>query len=180
MTVVDAPPVDLNRVLDDLVRRVPEARYAIMLSADGLLMAGSAELDRDTGENLSAVVAGLQALADAAGRQSDAGRVRQTIVEMETALLFVTASRRGGVLAVLLQGAADTASVAYEMALVASGVDGWAVVPPAASAPRGGAPAPRGGGRHAAPDDGSAADPGAAFPGGGRPADSGGGWSGGG
>lgn len=134
MTVVDALPVDLNRVLDDLVRRVPEARHAIMLSADGLLMAASAALDRDTGENLSAVVAGIQALADAASRQSGGGAVRQTIVEMEAALLFVTASSRGGVLAVLLQGAADTASsVAYEMALLANGVDGWAVVPPAAS-----------------------------------------------
>jgi predicted regulator of Ras-like GTPase activity (Roadblock/LC7/MglB family) len=141
---MDAPPVDLNRVLDDLVRRVPEARHAIMLSADGLLMAASEQLDRDTGENLSAVVAGLHALAVATGRQAGAGAVRQTIVEMESALLFVTASSRGGVLAVLLEGAADTASaVAYEMALLASGADSWAVVPPAVSASRhGGRPGP--------------------------------------
>ena len=47
-----------------------------------------------------------------------AGPVRQTIVEMESAFLFVTAAGQGACLAVLADGASDIGLIAYEMAMI--------------------------------------------------------------
>jgi predicted regulator of Ras-like GTPase activity (Roadblock/LC7/MglB family) len=105
-------------LLDDLVERVPSIQQAVVLSADGLLMAGSRELARDDAEYLSAVAAGFSSLARGAGRHFNGGPVRQTIVEMESAFLFVTAAGRGACLAVLAEAGCDIGVVAYEMAML--------------------------------------------------------------
>ena len=47
------------------------------------------------------MAAGFQSLARGAGRHFGGGPVRQTIVEMESAFLFVTAAGQGACLAVL-------------------------------------------------------------------------------
>jgi predicted regulator of Ras-like GTPase activity (Roadblock/LC7/MglB family) len=93
-----------------------------MLSVDGLMMAASAGLSREEGEHLSAVAAGFQSLARGAGRQFGGGAVRQTIIEMESAFLFVTAAGRGACLAVLAGADADLGLVAYEMAMLVTRV----------------------------------------------------------
>jgi predicted regulator of Ras-like GTPase activity (Roadblock/LC7/MglB family) len=46
------------------------------------------------------------------------GRVRQTIVEMENAFLFVTAAGEGSCLAALTAASADVGLVAFEMAVL--------------------------------------------------------------
>jgi predicted regulator of Ras-like GTPase activity (Roadblock/LC7/MglB family) len=52
----------LGWMLDDVLK-VPETRYAILLSADGLLMAHSERIDRDDAERHAANLSGLQSLA---------------------------------------------------------------------------------------------------------------------
>lgn len=52
----------LGWMLDEVVK-VPETRYAILLSADGLLMAHSQRIDVDDAERHAAGLAGLQSLA---------------------------------------------------------------------------------------------------------------------
>jgi len=113
---------DLYWLLDDLVDRVAEARQAVVLSADGLLIAASRGLSREDAEHLSAVAAGFQSLARGAGRQFGGGPVRQTIIEMESAFLFVTAAGQGACLAVLAAEDADVGLVAYEMAMLVTRV----------------------------------------------------------
>jgi uncharacterized protein len=108
----------LDWLLDDLVDRVPPARHAVVLSADGLLMGSSSALPRDDAEHLSAVAAGFQSLARGAGRHFKGGGVRQTIVEMDHAFLFVTAAGQGACLAVLSDSDADIGVIAYEMAML--------------------------------------------------------------
>jgi predicted regulator of Ras-like GTPase activity (Roadblock/LC7/MglB family) len=108
----------LGWLLDDLIERVPSARQAIVLSVDGLLMGASKGLTRDDAEHMSAIAAGFQSMARAAGRHFDAGQVRQTIVEMESAFLFVTAAGAGACLAVLSESASDIGLIAYEMAML--------------------------------------------------------------
>jgi predicted regulator of Ras-like GTPase activity (Roadblock/LC7/MglB family) len=109
---------ELNWLLDSLVTRVAQVRQAVVLSSDGLLVGASAGLNREDAEHLSAVAASFQSLARSAGRQFGGGGVRQTIVEMDHAFLFVTAAGSGACLAVLAGADADVGMIAYEMAML--------------------------------------------------------------
>jgi predicted regulator of Ras-like GTPase activity (Roadblock/LC7/MglB family) len=108
----------LGWLLDDLVQRVPSAQQAVVLSVDGLLMGASQGVSRADAEHMSAIAAGFQSLARGAGRHFQAGAVRQTIVEMESAFLFVTAAGQGACLAVLADASSDIGLIAYEMAML--------------------------------------------------------------
>jgi predicted regulator of Ras-like GTPase activity (Roadblock/LC7/MglB family) len=108
----------LDWLLNDLVERVPSALQAVVLSADGLLIGSSKDLSREDGEHLSAMAAGFQSLARSASRQFRAGAVRQTIIEMDEAYLFVTAAGQGACLAVLSAADSDIGLIAYEMAML--------------------------------------------------------------
>ncbi|SDH98791.1 Predicted regulator of Ras-like GTPase activity, Roadblock/LC7/MglB family [Sinosporangium album] len=109
---------ELNWLLDDLATRVGAVRQAVILSTDGLAVGFSKGLSREDAEHLSAVAAGFQSLARGAGRHFNGGEVRQTIVEMESAFLFVTAAGQGTCLAVLADSDADVGHIAYEMAML--------------------------------------------------------------
>jgi predicted regulator of Ras-like GTPase activity (Roadblock/LC7/MglB family) len=109
---------DLAWLLDDLVGRVKQAEHAVVLSVDGLLVASSAGLGRDDGEQLAAIASGIQSLAKGAGKRFGGGAVQQTIIEMESSFLFVTAAGHGACLAVLAAEDADVGLVAYEMAIL--------------------------------------------------------------
>jgi predicted regulator of Ras-like GTPase activity (Roadblock/LC7/MglB family) len=108
----------LSWLLDDLVKRVPQVSKAVMLTQDGLAIGASAGLSREDAEHLAALAAGFQSMARGAGQHFGGGRVRQTIIEMEAAFLFVSAAGQGTCLAVLSTGDADIGLVAYEMAVL--------------------------------------------------------------
>ena len=109
---------ELNWLLDGLVNQVAQVHQAVVLSSDGLLVGASNGLTRENAEHLSAVAASFQSLARSAGRQFGGGAVRQTIVEMDHAFLFVTAAGSGACLAVLAGSDADVGMIAYEMAML--------------------------------------------------------------
>lgn len=109
---------DLAWLLDDLVGRVKQAEHAIVLSVDGLLVASSRGFSRDDGEHLAAMAAGIQSLARGAGKRFGGGPVQQTIIEMRSSFLFVTAAGHGACLAVLAAEDADVGLIAYEMAML--------------------------------------------------------------
>lgn len=119
----------LNWLLDDLVDRVPTAHQAVVLSSDGLLMAASRGLDREDAEHLAAMAAGFQSLAKGASRHFAAGPVRQTVIEMESAYLFVTAAGHGACLALLSGADCDLGLIAYEMAMLVTRVGQSLTVP---------------------------------------------------
>ena len=128
---------NLTWLLDDLVERVPSVQQAVVLSADGLLMGASSNLAREDAEHLSAMAAGFQSLAKGASRHFRAGPVRQTVVEMESAFLIVTAAGQGACLTVLAASDADLGLIAYEMAMLVTRVGQNMSAPerPAAAAP---------------------------------------------
>nr|WP_141310253.1 roadblock/LC7 domain-containing protein [Streptomyces spinoverrucosus] len=107
---------ELDWLLDDLVMRVNEVRHAVVLSNDGLAVGASTDLGREDAEHLAAVASGFHSLAKGAGRHFGAGGVRQTMVEMDDAFLFVAAAGDGSCLALLTAVTADIGLVAYEMA----------------------------------------------------------------
>ena len=109
---------ELDWLLDDLVKRVAGADRAVVLSADGLLMGRSVNLSEEDAEHLSAVASALQSLARGTGRHFGGGNVRQTMVEMDHAFLFVTAAGSGACLALLAGENADMGMVAYELNLM--------------------------------------------------------------
>jgi predicted regulator of Ras-like GTPase activity (Roadblock/LC7/MglB family) len=75
-------------------------------------------MNRDDAEHMSAIAAGFQSLARGTSRHFAAGTVRQTIVEMESAFLFVSAAGQGACLAVLADASSDIGLIAYEMAML--------------------------------------------------------------
>jgi len=115
-------PGDLNWLLDNLVTQVDQVRQAIVLSNDGLVIGQSRGLARDDAEHLAALASGFQSLARSTGEQFDGGAVRQTIVEMDEAFLFVTSAGQGANLAVLSDAKADVGVIAYEMAMLVTRV----------------------------------------------------------
>jgi predicted regulator of Ras-like GTPase activity (Roadblock/LC7/MglB family) len=112
------PVTDLEWLLTDMVRRVPGVDRAVLLTRDGLLAAASANLTREDAEHLSAVASAFHSLSRGLSHQFGSGPVRKTMVEMESAVLFVIAAGEGSCLAVLTTGDSDLGLVAYEMVLL--------------------------------------------------------------
>ena len=109
----------LDWLLDDLVRRVSKVSKAVILSQDGMALGASQTLGRDDAEHLAALAAGFQSLARGAARHFGGGpAVRQTIIEMESGYLLVSAAGSGACLAVITEQGADLGLVAYEMAIL--------------------------------------------------------------
>ena len=108
----------LSWLLDNLVDQVEHVQRALLLSRDGLAVAASRGLSPEDTEHLSALAAGMQSLARGTGRHFRAGEVRQTIIEMESAFLFVIAAGQGTCLAVLTSAEANVGLIAYEMAML--------------------------------------------------------------
>jgi predicted regulator of Ras-like GTPase activity (Roadblock/LC7/MglB family) len=117
--MTEAPgPDELSWLLRNLDARVDHVRQAVVLSADGMPRGTSAGLNADDADHLAALAAGVQSLARGASRRFHGGEVRQTVIEMDDALLFITAAGPGACLAVLADGEADAGLVAYEMTVL--------------------------------------------------------------
>jgi predicted regulator of Ras-like GTPase activity (Roadblock/LC7/MglB family) len=108
----------LSWLLDNLVNQVADVQQALILSRDGLVVAASQSLNREDSEHLSALAAGVQSLARGTGQRFHGGEVRQTIIEMESAFLFVIAAGKGTCLAVLTSAEPNVGLIAYEMAML--------------------------------------------------------------
>ncbi|MCD0483114.1 roadblock/LC7 domain-containing protein [Streptacidiphilus sp. ASG 303] len=112
------PDRGLDWLLEDLVTRTGAVRQAVLLSADGLATAASTGLAQDDVEHLAALCAGFHSLAKGVGTQFEAGAVRQTMVVLDDAYLFVVPAGNGSCLAVLADPGADVGQLAYETALL--------------------------------------------------------------
>ena len=98
--------------------RCTDAAHAILVSADGLLMAASPASPGSAAEQVAAVSSGLASLAVGAARLFEGGAVLQTVVEMEHGYLMLMSVGDGSNLAVLTEDSADIGQVGYEMALL--------------------------------------------------------------
>ncbi|MGH3068518.1 MAG: roadblock/LC7 domain-containing protein [Streptosporangiaceae bacterium] len=120
----------LSWLLDNLVTKVEHVRQAVLLSRDGLVVATSGSMSREDGDHLSALAAGVQSLARGAGRHFEGGDVRQTIIEMESAFLFIMAAGQGTCLAVVSSAEANIGVMAYEMAMLVRRMGKHLTAPP--------------------------------------------------
>ncbi|MBF6212377.1 roadblock/LC7 domain-containing protein [Nocardia puris] len=108
-------PRSLDWLLDDLVERLPDVRYAVVLSTDGLLLGHGSAMDRADAERFCAMASTLHGVARSAGNHFEAGGVCQTVVELDRAVLFITAAGDNACLALLTAETANMGMVAYEM-----------------------------------------------------------------
>lgn len=108
----------LDWFVSNFVRDVPGVSHAILVSADGLLMAASRSIPYERAEQVAAVSSGLASLAVGAARLFDGGAVLQTVVEMQRGYLLLMSVGDGSHLACLTEDSADIGQVGYEMALL--------------------------------------------------------------
>lgn len=120
MSSLSTEAVNFGWLLDNFVRTVPGTRHTLVVSADGLLMAMSENLDRTSGDQMAAIVAGMSSLTRGAARQLKAGEVRQAIVEMDELFLFLMSVSNGSVLSVIADASCDVGLIGYEMAMLVS------------------------------------------------------------
>jgi predicted regulator of Ras-like GTPase activity (Roadblock/LC7/MglB family) len=116
---------DLNWLLDDLVNRLAGVRYAVVLSTDGLLLGRSTSMSREDAEHFGAMSATLYGLARSAGQRFQGGGVRQAVIELENAVLFVTAAGSNACIALQAVDTANLGMVAYEMNLTVQRVGSY-------------------------------------------------------
>ena len=109
---------DLNWLVDNFVDQVPKVAHAVVLSADGLLLATSEGFSRDRADQLAAVACGLASLCQGAARIFEGGVVKQTVVEMARGFLFVMGISDGSVIAVLAAPDCDMGLIGYQMTLL--------------------------------------------------------------
>ena len=110
-----APESDLSWLLRSLLDRVPHARSAVLLSADGLTTAVQG-LSPDDADHLSAIASGLFSMARcAAAKFGGSDGVRQVVAELDDTLLFVSSAGFGSALTVLADREADAGVLGYEM-----------------------------------------------------------------
>lgn len=120
MTTMSSEAANFSWLLDNFVKSVPGVKHTLVVSADGLLMAMSDELDRTAGDQLAAIVSGMSSLTRGAARQLRSGEVRQAIIEMDAQFMFLMNISDGSVLSVAADATCDVGLIGYEMALLVS------------------------------------------------------------
>lgn len=118
MTTLSAEATNVNWLVNNFVEHVPGVSDTVVVSSDGLPIAASSGLDRDSVDRFAAVASGLIGLSYGAAGRFNGGAVSEVIVEMENVFLFVTGISDGSLLAVVADASADVGLVAYEMAVL--------------------------------------------------------------
>jgi predicted regulator of Ras-like GTPase activity (Roadblock/LC7/MglB family) len=119
----------LGFLLEGLIERVPHARSAVLLSSDGLPTAAHGH-DRDSQDVLAALASSLFSTSRAAGaRFTGSDHVRQVIVELDGAYLFISSAGDRSVLAVLAGQEVDVRVMGFEMAQLVASVQPFLATP---------------------------------------------------
>jgi predicted regulator of Ras-like GTPase activity (Roadblock/LC7/MglB family) len=126
----DAYRRDLNWLVTNFTTRVPDVAHAVVVSADGVLLARSEEIPSAFAEQLALITCGLASLMEGAARIFEAGPPTQALVEMGGGLMLVKMISDGSSLAALAALECDTDQVSYEMTLLVEAV-GEALTPAA-------------------------------------------------
>jgi predicted regulator of Ras-like GTPase activity (Roadblock/LC7/MglB family) len=119
-----ADPRNFNWLIDNFVRNTDGVRDAVAVSSDGLLIAASEGLDRDSADRLAALVSGLASLSRSASRYYDFDGLRLIMIEMNRGFLLVSTITDGSCIAVLAGENCDIGLIGYEMAVLADRAGG--------------------------------------------------------
>jgi len=109
---------ELDWLLTSFVQKIPDVAHALTVSVDGLALAVSAGLPSDRADQLAAITSGLASLTTGAAKVLTAGRVRQSVVDMDEGVLLLMSVGDRAQVAVLAQAGCDLGLVGYETALL--------------------------------------------------------------
>ena len=113
----------LDWLVSKFAREVSGVTHAVLVSADGLLMAASEHMPIERADQLAAVASGLASLSAGAAQLFDGGYVLQSVVEMENGYLLLMRVGDGSNLATLATRTATSARSATRWRCWSSG---WA------------------------------------------------------
>ncbi|MDH6247560.1 roadblock/LC7 domain-containing protein [Mycobacterium sp. OTB74] len=108
----------LDWLVSKFADEVAGVSHAILVSADGLLMAASSRMPIERADQLAAVSSGLASLATGAAQLFDGGHVMQSVVEMQNGYLLLMRVGDGSNLATLAARSCDIGQIGYEMAVL--------------------------------------------------------------
>jgi predicted regulator of Ras-like GTPase activity (Roadblock/LC7/MglB family) len=108
----------LDWLVSKFAREVSGVSHAVLVSADGLLMAASEHMPTERADQLAAVASGLASLSTGAAQLFEGGHVMQSIVEMENGYLLLMRVGDGSNLATLATRSCDIGQIGYEMAIL--------------------------------------------------------------
>jgi hypothetical protein len=117
-TQQSADPRNFNWLISNFVRKTDGVRDAVAVSSDGLLIATSDGLDRDSADRLAALVSGLASLSRSASRYYGFDGLRLIMIEMNRGFLLVSTIADGSCLAVLAEQNCDIGLIGYEIAVL--------------------------------------------------------------
>jgi predicted regulator of Ras-like GTPase activity (Roadblock/LC7/MglB family) len=108
---------ELDWLLHGLSTTVAGVRSAVILSPDGLPLGRSAGLNDAVADHLAALAAGANGLANVVGQRFYYGEVSQTVIQLDTALLFITPAGRGTCVALVADcdDRTDPGQIAFEI-----------------------------------------------------------------
>jgi predicted regulator of Ras-like GTPase activity (Roadblock/LC7/MglB family) len=114
--MIDGANNKLGWMLDDALK-MPHTRHAILLSADGLLMAHSERIGRDDAERHAAGMSGLQSLARGSAEFCGDPHTtwRQTVSEFDGGYVFLVAAGPGAYLAVSTTERVDMEAISFRL-----------------------------------------------------------------
>ena len=109
-----------NWLLGRFASETAGVNEAIAVSADGLLIAMSADVVRADADRLAAITSAITSLANGAARVYDLGGTIKVIIDLERGYLLVSAIGPGSALGVLAGKGANLGNLAYDMAMFAN------------------------------------------------------------
>lgn len=111
-----SPSPDVNWILNDLVK-FPDARHAVVLSADGLTVGSSADVDREQADTVSAIASGMQSLSQRGAKfvQDEPISWEHSMVSFTGGFLFLLTAAEGAYLVVSAGADVDIEALSYRM-----------------------------------------------------------------
>lgn len=106
--------IDLNWLLGDFARRLPEVTHAVAVSVDGLALAFTG-VPRDEADRLAAIASGIVSLLTGAAQLTRMEPVEHSLTAMEGGYMFSMAVPGGASLLVFTTRDADIGEVSFMM-----------------------------------------------------------------
>lgn len=122
---------DLSWMLDSALE-IPGALHAVLISADGLLMARTKDFDKDDADRVAAAMSGVQSLSRSLGFfcEDNSQLWRQTLVEFDGGWVFLISAGEGAYLGVSAAPDVDMQDITFRMQQLVGQLGKVLVAPP--------------------------------------------------
>jgi predicted regulator of Ras-like GTPase activity (Roadblock/LC7/MglB family) len=122
----------LDWLLENLLKKTPGARHALVLSRDGLKLCLTSGLSLDQADQLAAIASGIQSLSHGASIEfgDGSGGVRQSMTEFYGGILFIVEAGAGAHLAMVATEDADVGLIGHNMNELVEQLGEYLTAPP--------------------------------------------------